>query len=186
MKLLMKRLIFTSVAMVAALFLDQATKYIAADIQLSNPLSNDYYIITLFEKLYRSAGVHFFLINVRHYFELSQLVLRVVVLPLIGVYMVYYVMTRKITSMSAFIGFGLMIGALLGNAVDIVTRGYVIDWIGCSFFISSAELNYAINVADIIAVFSAPIILVSIRYAQRRSVVSEPAHIVSFQDESVA
>lgn len=186
MKLSMKRLIFASIAMVLALSLDQITKYFAAGIQLSDPLSNNYYIITLFEKLYRTAGAHFFLINVRHYFDISQLVLRVVVLPLIGAYMAYYVMSRKITSIVAFVGFGLMLGALLGNAVDIIVRGYVIDWIGCSFFVSAAELNYAINVADVIAVLSAPIILVSIRRAQHRSEIPEQLHGTPFHDRSVA
>ncbi|MDX9702462.1 MAG: signal peptidase II [Candidatus Auribacterota bacterium] len=145
------------------LLIDQATKFFVNTINLSDPTTANYHIISMFEKIYNEAGVHFFLINVRHYFEISQLILRVVILPLIGIYIAYYIIKHRITSKWVLLGIGMLTGALFGNAFDIVFRGYVIDWIGCSFFMNSFELNYAINLADIFAVCSAPFILIGIR-----------------------
>lgn len=145
------------------LVVDQAAKYFATLIKLSNPAECNYHIISMFEKIYAEAGMHFFLINVRHYFETSQLVLRVIILPLIGIYIAYYIIKHRITSTMVLIGIGMLTGALLGNAFDIIARGYVIDWIGCSFFLKNLEINYAINLADIFAVASAPLIVIGVR-----------------------
>lgn len=157
-------------AMIVALTVDQVTKHFATYIELSDPESNQYYIITFFEKIYNMAGAHFFLINVRHYFDVSQILLRMVILPVIGCYVAYYLIRHQLKSRIVFFGLGMLVGALFGNALDIIFRGYVIDWLGSSFFYNSFELNYAINIADIFAVFSAPFVLVGVRKAHRESV----------------
>ncbi|GEM_PF-1846561 len=159
-------------AMIAALSIDQVTKYFATGIQLSDPEVNQYYIITFFEKIYQMAGAHFFLINVRHYFDISQLLLRMFILPMIGCYVAYYLIKHQLKSKLVYLGLGFLVGALFGNALDIIFRGYVIDWFGSSFFYNSFELNYAINIADIFAVLSAPMVLIGVRKAHRESSVS--------------
>lgn len=186
MKKIIKSLIIASSAMFLTLLIDQVSKLFVCSIELSDPVTNKYHIISLFEKLIGNFGTHFFLINVRHHFEFSQLLTRVVVLPLIGLYLIYYLMRRRISSPFVFLGLGLLIGALCGNAIDIIARGYVIDWIGCSFFLHTFELNYAINIADIIAVLSAPMILISIRRAERFAKTVTTIPLPNQQEEFVA
>lgn len=155
-----------ALAIVVTLFMDQLSKYFALGIEISDPVAQRYFIVTVFEKLYKMAGVHLFLINVRHYFVMYQLLIRMIILPVIGFYIFYYLVKRNITSKWVFLGIGLMVGAFLGNALDIVFRGYVVDWFGLSFFLKQAELNFAINFADIVAILSAPFILIGIRKAE--------------------
>ncbi len=161
-----------ALAIVLTLFMDQLSKYFALGIETSDPVAQRYFIVTVFEKLYKMAGVHLFLINVRHYFVMHQLLIRMIVLPVIGFYIFYYLVKRDITSKWVFLGIGLMIGAFLGNAFDIMFRGYVVDWFGLSFFLKQTELNFAINFADIVAISSAPFILVGIRKAEARIAVA--------------
>ncbi len=163
MRLFAGKLRLGLIAFGLTLVIDQVTKFFVNTIKLSDPTSAKYHIISMFEKIYDEAGMHFFLINVRHYFEMSQLILRVAILPLIGIYIAYYIVKHRISSQWVLLGIGMLTGALFGNALDIIFRGYVIDWIGCSFFLKAMELNYAINLADIFAVCSAPLILFGIR-----------------------
>ena len=142
---------------------DQLTKFFVSKIQLSDPSTHSYHIISFFEKIYGSAGLHLFFINVRHYFELNQLFIRLILLPCIGAYIAYYVISKKVSKASIFLGLGLLGGALAGNAIDILFRGYVVDWIGYSAFVSDFELNFAINYADIAAIASFPLVLIGLR-----------------------
>ena len=172
MRLFFNRYRLFALAIFTTLLIDQLSKYFALGLETSDPVSQRYFIVTVFEKLYKMAGVHLFLINVRHYFVMHQLMVRVIVLPVIGFYIFYYLIRKEITSKWVFLGIGLMIGAFLGNAVDIVFRGYVVDWFGLSFFMKSAELNFAINFADMVAVISAPFILFGIRRAEAKIAVA--------------
>lgn len=145
------------------LVIDQITKFFASRITLSDPSTNTYHILSYFEKIYNNAGLHFFLINVRHHFVIHQLIVRMLVLPLISIYIAYYIYKHNLNSKWMLYGVCLLIGALLGNSLDIICRGYVIDWIGSSFFYKHFELNYAINIADIFALLSAPLIIIGVR-----------------------
>lgn len=185
MKLFSRKYELSFIALLLTLLLDQFSKCLATAIQLSDPTINRYHIISVFEKIYTTAGFHFFLIHVRHYFEMYQLLLRVVVLPVIGMYIIYYVLKHNIKTRWVFLGFGILIGALIGNAADILYRGYVIDWIGCSFFVDQAELNYAINFADIAAVVSAPLILIGLRKSRTKTRQNNSVLVVPVAEESL-
>ena len=163
MSLLSKKFRLSLLLVSLTLFIDQITKIFATRITLSDPTTNTYHILSFFEKIYNNAGMHFFLINVRHHFMAQQLVLRMVVLPAISIYIAYYIYKNNLNSKWMIYGVSFLTGALLGNAFDIVFRGYVIDWIGSSFFFGNFELNYAINIADIFAVLSAPVIIIGVR-----------------------
>ena len=186
MKTFMRKFSLCLTALLFTLVIDQITKYLAIGIRLSDPVANRYHIITVFEKIYQSAGVHFFLINVRHYFDMSQLMLRVVILPVICCYIIYYVIVRNIKTQWVFIGLGMLFGALVGNAFDILYRGYVVDWIGCSFFMNVADLNYAINFADIMAVIAAPLILIGLRKYRRMQSLSGEIHYIPVTERTAA
>ena len=163
MSLLSKKFRLSLIIVSITLFIDQISKQLATRISLSDPSTNSYHILSFFEKIYNNAGMHFFLINVRHHFVAQQLVIRMVVLPLISLYVAYYIYKHNLNSKWMIYGVSFLIGALLGNALDIVFRGYVIDWIGSSFFFGKFELNYAINIADIFAILSAPLIIIGVR-----------------------
>ncbi len=186
MKTFLRKFRLCLTALFFTLVVDQITKYFAIGIRLSDPVASKYHIITVFEKIYQSCGVHFFLINVRHYFDMYQLMLRVIILPVIGCYIIYYVLTRNIRTQWVFIGFGMLFGALIGNAFDILYRGYVIDWIGCSFFMNVAELNYAINFADIMAVVAAPLILIGLRKYRRMQSAQTTIHYIATTERPAA
>ncbi|MCB1196066.1 signal peptidase II [bacterium] len=169
---LSKKNIFIASGLIT-LAVDQLTKFFVSAIAVSDPATESYHIISLFEKMIGSAGIHFFFINVRHYFEMHQLFIRMILLPCIGIYIAYYLISKRISKISVYYAMGLLIGALLGNAVDIIFRGYVVDWIGYSSFAGEYELNFAINYADIAALVSFPIVLVGLRSVRTISLVEE-------------
>lgn len=82
-------------------------------------------------------------------------------------FIIYYIGNNKINLLDS-IGFGLVIGGALGNLIDRVIYGYVIDFIDAYIF----GYNYPIfNVADMGVVIGVIIILIS-SFMKERSVLN--------------
>ena len=80
-------------------------------------------------------------------------------------FIIYYIGNNKINLLDS-IGFGLVIGGALGNLIDRVIYGYVIDFIDIYLF----DYNYPIfNIADMGVVIGVIIILIS-SFMKERSV----------------
>ena len=80
-------------------------------------------------------------------------------------FIIYYIGNNKINLLDS-IGFGLVIGGALGNLIDRVIYGYVIDFIDIYVF----DYNYPIfNIADMGVVIGVIIILIS-SFMKERSV----------------
>lgn len=106
-------------------------------------LEKSKYIINKFLYLYRchNTGAAFSIFNNSTNF--------LIIISLIVLFVIFYLYKKN--NYTDSIIYGLLIGGILGNLVDRIIYGYVIDYIGVTLF----NYNFAIfNFADIIIVLS--------------------------------
>lgn len=117
------------------LLLDQLSKYI-----IINYLNRDIIIIkNFFYLIYtKNNGAAFSI------FTGKRLLLIVITTLIIG-FLIHYVIKNKINNKLEVISFSLVIGGSLGNLIDRVVRGYVIDFVSIKIFGYSFPI---FNVAD--------------------------------------
>lgn len=115
--------------------LDQVSKYIVI-----NYLNKEIVVIKKFLYLVytKNNGAAFSILTGKRIF------LILITLLIIG-WLIYYIIKSKINSKAQIIAFALIIGGSLGNLIDRIVRGYVIDFISVKIF----GYNFPVfNIAD--------------------------------------
>lgn len=104
--------------------LDQASKY-----SIINYLNKDIEVINNFFYLIytKNNGAAFSILTGKRIF------LIIITLLIIGS-LIYYIIKNKISSKIEILAFSLIIGGSLGNLIDRVVRGYVVDFISVKIF----------------------------------------------------
>ena len=104
--------------------LDQASKY-----SVINYLNKDIEVINNFFYLIytKNNGAAFSILTGRRIF------LIIITVLIIGA-LIYYIIKNEISSKIEILAFSLIIGGSLGNLIDRITRGYVIDFISIKIF----------------------------------------------------
>ncbi len=116
-------LLITILSIIFAL-LDQASKY-----SVINYLNKDIEIINNFFYLIytKNNGAAFSILTGKRLF------LIIITLLIIGS-LIYYIIKNEISSKMEILAFSLIIGGSLGNLIDRVVRGYVVDFISVKIF----------------------------------------------------
>ncbi len=113
---------------------DQLTKYII-NLNYKSLINNDFLIFSL--DYVKNYGAAFNLFNGSRIF-LSILSLSVTIVLL------YLIINKKNTSTIDLLSYSFILGGTLGNGIDRITKGYVIDFINLNF------INFPVfNIADI-------------------------------------
>ncbi len=104
--------------------LDQASKY-----SVINYLNKDIEVINNFFYLIytKNNGAAFSILTGKRLF------LIIITLLIIGS-LIYYIIKNEISSKIEILAFSLIIGGSLGNLIDRITRGYVVDFISVKIF----------------------------------------------------
>ena len=157
MKFMMKKIMI--IVSLIVLFLDIISKLLVSHCLIVNEsikIINNFLYLTYVE----NDGVAFSLLGG------SRILIIIMCLIILG-FIVYYIRNNKISLLDS-VGFGLVIGGAVGNLIDRVIYGYVIDFIDAYIF----GYNYPIfNVADMGVVIGVIIILIS-SFMKERSVLN--------------
>lgn len=105
----------------------------------------------------------------------------VAIMLVVGCFLVYLMLKPKYNSKLFFISSALIIGGGIGNAIDRVINGYVVDFLALSFFPPIC------NFADYAITFGTVLLLIYVIFVygkdDKKSVVSEPVEFISDKDE---
>ena len=119
---------------IIVIFLDQFTKYLI-NINYHSLINKDLIIFTI--KNVRNYGAAFDLFTGRRLF-LSFISL------IVSIALLYIILNNKNKKTSEFYSYSFLLGGTIGNGIDRIINGYVIDFISINF------LNFPVfNIADI-------------------------------------
>lgn len=148
-------LLITILSIIFAL-LDQASKY-----SVINYLNKDIEVINNFFYLIytKNNGAAFSILTGKRLF------LIIITLLIIGS-LIYYIIKNEISSKIEILAFSLIIGGSLGNLIDRIIRGYVVDFISVKIF----GYHFPIfNIADTLICIGVFILLIIQFWKERKS-----------------
>lgn len=135
--------------LILAILLDQVSKYLAIKFLLGKPpivLIEGFLQLNYLENFGAAFGI---LQNRQNFF------IAITVIVIFGI--IYYLKTKMNLSIAARIAFSMIVGGAIGNLIDRIRLGYVIDFIDVKF---GSLYDYPVfNIADSFIVIGTVIIL---------------------------
>lgn len=139
----------TILMMILVIGLDHLTKYMAISLKEGDVIIFDKFMkLTYLENRGAAFGI----------FENKKIILMIITLLIIGFVIVYIFKNYKSLVSFEKVIYGLLLGGALGNLIDRIFRGYVIDFISVRL-----PFNYdfpVFNVADIAVVVSCILLVI--------------------------
>lgn len=139
----------TILMMILVIGLDHLTKYMAISLKEGDIIIFDKFLkLTYLENRGAAFGI----------FENKKIILMIITLLIIGFVIVYIFKNYKSLVSFEKVIYGLLLGGALGNLIDRIFRGYVIDFISVRL-----PFNYdfpVFNVADIAVVVSCILLVI--------------------------
>lgn len=139
------RIIFISILILLLVGLDLGIKYL-----VSTSLTNITILPSFFSLKYvLNNGAAFSLLASRTYF--------LIIISIVCLFFILYELIKNINDKTFSIGYSLVLSGLLGNFIDRLIDGYIIDYLAFKIF----GFNYPIfNLADILIVVGIIIVLI--------------------------
>lgn len=136
-----KKLFLFYIILINLVFLDQITKFLIIKYLTIN---NSIILIRNFLKFYyiKNTGISFGMLGGKQ--------LLIIIITFIIIAYLIYDLTKNINNKKSFISTMLIVSGALGNLIDRVFRGYVVDFI--SFTLFGKEMAI-FNVADVLITF---------------------------------